>query len=181
MDRQERRSGERGNWTGPERRSRFAAAAGGQLLERSDDPVGESPTGSLEDGTSEFTSDGGTGTNIPNRYGGFETRNDQGVSGEDDRAGRGGDDTDRPTGGTGGEGGFSTIGGGIYQGEGDTDDAPRYGDWPRHSTGATSGARGHEGHDFPGENTWGEAQADEERRERGADRRINEDSEEGAP
>ena len=151
MDRQERRSGERGDWTGPERRSRFAAAAGGQLLERSDDPVGYAPTGSLEDGITEFTSDGGAGANIPNRYGGFETRNDQGVSGEEDRAGRGGDDTD---------------------------DAPRYGDWPRHSTGATSGARGHEGHDFPGEATWGEAE--EERKERGADRRTDEESEEDA-
>ena len=163
MNGPERRSGERGDWRGPERRSRFAAGAGGQLLERSDDPVGDAPTGQLEPGTTEFTSDGEFGANIPNRFGGFETRHDQGASGEDDRADPGGDDPDRVTGGTGGEGGFSTIGGGIYQDEGDSDDAPRHGDWSRHSTGTTSGARGHEGNDFPGENTWGEAQAEVER------------------
>ena len=165
MNRPERRSGERGNWKGAERRSRFAAGAGGQLLERSDDPIGEGPTGHLEDGTTEFTSEGERGANIPNRYGGFETRDDEGASGEDERADRGGDEPDRVSGGTGGEGGFSTIGGGIYQDEGDVEDAPRHGDWPRHSTGATSGARGHEGIDFPGEDTWGEAQAEAERGE----------------
>ena len=163
MNRPERRSGQRGEWKGPERRSRFAPGARGQLLERSDDPVGDGPTGTLEEGTTEFTSDGGFGANIPNRFGGFRTDDDQGVSGEDDRTDRRGDDPDRVSGGTGGEGGFSTIGGGIYQDEGDVEDAPRHGDWSRHSTGTTSGARGHEGHDFPGERTWGEAQADAER------------------
>ena len=56
---------------------------------------------------------------------------------------------------------------------GDADDAPNYGDWVRHSTGTTSGARGHEGEDFPGEQTWGEAQAERERRDFGSDRRKN--------
>ncbi len=43
-------------------------------------------------------------------------------------------------------------------------DAPTYGDWQRHSTGATSGARGKEGFGNPGENTWGEEQGRTERR-----------------
>jgi hypothetical protein len=42
-------------------------------------------------------------------------------------------------------------------------DAPSYGDWVRHSSGTGSGARGHEGEDFPGEHTYGEALADDER------------------
>ena len=57
--------------------------------------------------------------------------------------------------------------------QGDADDAPRYGDWVKHSTGTTSGARGHEGEDFPGENTLGEEQAEQERRTNGGDRRKN--------
>jgi BON domain len=32
-------------------------------------------------------------------------------------------------------GGYSTLGGGVYSGEGSEDDAPSYGDWQRHSTG----------------------------------------------
>ena len=36
--------------------------------------------------------------------------------------------------------------------------APNYGDWIRHSTGTTSGALGHEGLDFEGEDTWGESE-----------------------
>jgi BON domain len=75
----------------------------------------------------------------------------------------------------GGGGGFSTLGGGVYPDEGSPDDAPAYGDWQRHSTGSTSGARGQEGLSFPGEHTWGEAQFRRERQveQRGSgDRRV---------
>jgi len=60
------------------------------------------------------------------------------------------------------------------EGGGSEDDAPSYGDWSRHSTGSTSGARGQEGFSFPGEKTWGEAESRRERREeqRGSDRRV---------
>ena len=36
--------------------------------------------------------------------------------------------------GTGGEGGYSTLGGGVYPDEGAPEDAPGYGDWTRHSS-----------------------------------------------
>jgi osmotically-inducible protein OsmY len=78
-------------------------------------------------------------------------------------------------GGTGGDGGYSTLGGGVYPDEGSPDDAPSYGDWQRHSTGAGSGARGQEGLSFPGERTWGESQFRRERQEEqrgGGERRI---------
>jgi hypothetical protein len=51
----------------------------------------------------------------------------------------------------------STIGGGRWPGESSLD-APRYGDWIRHSTGAGGGALGHEGFGFPGQGTWGESE-----------------------
>jgi osmotically-inducible protein OsmY len=85
----------------------------------------------------------------------------------------GGPGTD--SGSVAGEGGYSTLGGGVYPDEGSADDAPSYGDWSRHSTGGTSGARGQEGFSFPGEHTWGEAESRRERREeqRGStDRRV---------
>jgi hypothetical protein len=66
-------------------------------------------------------------------------------------------------GGPGTGGGYSTLGGGVYPDEGSEDDAPSYGDWQRHSSGTTSGARGQEGLSFPGEHTWGEAQDAAER------------------
>jgi osmotically-inducible protein OsmY len=72
--------------------------------------------------------------------------------------------------GTGGGGGYSTLGGGVYPDEGAPEDAPRYGDWQRHSSGATSGARGQEGLGFPGERTWGEEQYREDRQEAGVRR-----------
>ncbi len=53
------------------------------------------------------------------------------------------------------------------------DDTPSYGDWQRHSTGATSGARGQEGFGNPGENTWGEEQFQAERREEQGRRQAN--------
>jgi hypothetical protein len=58
-----------------------------------------------------------------------------------------------------------SLGGGVNPDAGSPEDAPRYGDWGRHSTGSTSGARGREGLGFPGERTWGEAQYSAERRE----------------
>ena len=40
--------------------------------------------------------------------------------------------------------GYSTLGGGVHPDQGATEDTPRQGDWARHSTGGTSGARGRE-------------------------------------
>jgi osmotically-inducible protein OsmY len=86
-------------------------------------------------------------------------------------------------GNTGGDAGYSTIGGGTYYGEGDPDDAPGYGDWGRNATGATSGARGREGFDYPGEGTWGESQRARERTHAGrgprGDRRPDESIRDG--
>jgi len=112
------------------------------------------------DSPSEITSEGGPGTDASYRSG--------------PRAVREGPPNDR-IGGTGGDGGYSTLGGGVYPDEGSPDDAPGYGDWQRHSTGAGSGARGQEGLSFPGERTWGEAQFRQERQEEqrgGNERRI---------
>ena len=159
----EDRRRESGGWTGPERRSRFAPAAGGQLLEEGAVPTG--PTGQREDNPNEFTSDGGEGTNSPNQWTGPRNRSTIGTPGVDDRETREPDEADPATGGTGDEGGAATLGGGVFEGQGSEEDAPRYGVWTRHSTGTTSGARGHEGLDFPGENTWGEEEADRERKE----------------
>ena len=61
--------------------------------------------------------------------------------------------------------GYGTLGGGVYREEGAPEDAPRHGDWARHSTGGTSGARGQEGLAPPGEGTWGDAQYRRERAE----------------
>jgi len=61
--------------------------------------------------------------------------------------------------------GYSTLGGGVYHDEGAPEDTPRQRDWTRHSTGATSGARGREGLAPPGEGTWGDAQYRRERNE----------------
>jgi osmotically-inducible protein OsmY len=119
-----------------------------QLIERGEGP--EEPVGSFEDSPSEFTTEGGRGTNTPDRWGG-PRRNER-------------NDPPNPrTANTGGEGGYSTLGGGTYYGEGDPDDAPGYGDWGRNATGASSGARGQEGFDYPGEHTWGETQREQER------------------
>jgi osmotically-inducible protein OsmY len=120
-----------------------------QLLEEGDSPSG--PVGSLAGSPTEFTSEGGRGTNTPDRYGGPLRRRD--------------DPPNPRNQGTGGEGGFSTLGGGTYFGEGDASDAPRAGDWARHSTGAGSGARGREGLVFEGENTWGESEQARERQQ----------------
>ena len=161
-------------WRGPERR--IASAAGGQLLEEGDDPTG--PVGNFGGSDTEFTNSGGQGSNQPNDWTHQRDRTDVGALGTDDREAREPDEADPRTGGTGDEGGAATIGGGVYEDQGETEDAPRYGDWTRHGTGTGSGARGHEGEDFPGEHTFGESQADDERRsatggeeEAGRDRR----------
>ncbi len=145
---EERRRAATRHWTGPERRSRFATGAAGQLLERGEGVA--DPVGSLGDDRDVFSGEGEPGTNIGGRFGGP-------VHDVTLRANRG-DEPDHVDGGTGGEGGFSTLAGGIYNGEGSADDAPNYGDWTRHSTGTTSGAIGHEGFDFEGEGTWGESE-----------------------
>ena len=54
-----------------------------------------------------------------------------------------------------------------------SDDAPRHGDGQRHSTGASSGARGKEGFGSPGENTWGGEQFRADRREEQGRRQTN--------
>jgi hypothetical protein len=157
-DRDRRRGRWRG-WDGPERR--IASAAGGQLLEQGDRPGG--PIGNFAGSDSEFTTSGGLGSNEPNDWTHQRNQTDVGALGADDREGREPDEADPRTGGTGDEGGAATLGGGVYEGQGEPEDAPRYGDWVRHSTGTTSGARGHEGEDFSGENSFGEAQAETER------------------
>ncbi|HEX6643914.1 MAG TPA: hypothetical protein VF037_04510 [Gemmatimonadales bacterium] len=157
--RERRRDGR--EWNGPERR--IAPSGASQLLEEGDLPSG--PAGTWEDNVNEFTSDGGAGTNTPNEWTAARNRSTIGTPGADDRETREPDEADPETGGTGDEGGASTTGGGVFEGQGNEEDAPRYGDWTRHSTGATSGARGHEGIDFPDENTWGEEEAERERKE----------------
>lgn len=121
-----------------------------QLLERGEGPTAEEQIDPSVDSPSEITTEGGPGTDASDRYGGSFSEPG---------------DVRNPGTGTGGEGGYSTLGGGVYPDEGSEDDAPSYGDWQRHSSGATSGARGQEGFGFPGEHTWGEEQYTAERRE----------------
>ncbi|MFL5470743.1 MAG: BON domain-containing protein [Gemmatimonadales bacterium] len=102
-----------------------------QLLERGVGPSEDEVIDPAVDSPSEITSEGGPGTDAAYRMGG-------------PRAVRRGPPNDRIR-GTGGDGGYSTLGGGVYPDEGSPDDAPGYGDWRRHSTGAGSGARGQEG------------------------------------
>jgi len=166
----DRRTGRAKGWKGPERRH-ISPDAEGQLLEQGDQPAG--PAGSFAGSSTEFTTGGGEGSNEPNEFTAQRNRTDVGALGTDDREGREPDEADPRRGGTGDEGGAATLGGGVFEGQGDADDAPRYGDWVKHSTGTTSGARGQEGEDFPGENTWGEEEAERERRISGADRRKN--------
>jgi osmotically-inducible protein OsmY len=122
-----------------------------QLLERGEGPTAEEQVDPGVDSPSEITNEGGPGTDSAYRLGGP-------MAGPGEPDGHG-------VRGTGGEGGYSTLGGGVYPDEGSPDDAPSYGDWQRHSSGATSGARGQEGLGFAGEQTWGEEQFAAERRE----------------
>ncbi len=114
-----------------------------QLLEGGAGPQG--PVGSFAGSDTRFTTEGGPGTNTPNRWGGW-LRPDRNSPPNPRHAN------------TGGDAGYSTLGGGTYYGEGDPDDAPGYGDWGRNATGAGSGARGREGFGYPGERTWGESE-----------------------
>ena len=120
-----------------------------QLLERGEGPTADEQIDPGVDSPSEITSEGGAGTDAAYRMGGPVSR--------------GHEPPNERIGGTGGEGGYSTLGGGVYPDEGAAEDAPRHGDWQRHSTGGTSGARGQEGLSFPGEQTWGEEQFKTER------------------
>ena len=61
--------------------------------------------------------------------------------------------------------GYGTLGGGTYHDEGSPEDTPRQGDWARHSTGGTSGARGREGMAQSERGTWGDDQSRRERLE----------------
>jgi hypothetical protein len=122
-----------------------------QLLERGETPTEEELVDESVDSPSEITSEGGPGMDASYRF----------------------DAPDRETGdsptervpGSSVQGGYSTLGGGVYPDEGNEDDTPHYGDWNRHSSGASSGARGQEGLSFPGEHTWGEGQDEAERTE----------------
>jgi osmotically-inducible protein OsmY len=126
-----------------------------QLLERGEGPTPAELIDPSVDSPSEITIEGGPGTDASYAFGGplREPR----------------EPPNERTGGTGGDGGYSTLGGGVYPDEGSPEDAPRYGDWQRHSSGTTSGARGQEGLSFPGEQTWGE-ERDAAEREAGAGR-----------
>jgi osmotically-inducible protein OsmY len=115
-----------------------------QLLERGEGPTAEELIDRAVDSPSEVTNDGGPGADASDRFGGSLTEP--------------GEQPNPRSGGTGGEGGYSTLGGGVYPDEGREKDAPSYGDWQRHSSAASSGARGQEGLSFPGEETWGEEQ-----------------------
>jgi osmotically-inducible protein OsmY len=130
-----------------------------QLLERGEGPTAEEQIDPSVDSPSEVVNEGGAAADSSDRMGGIKSERD----GVDNRGVHG----------TGGEGGYSTLGGGVYPDEGSPDDAPSYGDWQRHSTGATSGARGQEGFGNPGENTWGEEQFRTERREEQGRRQAN--------
>jgi osmotically-inducible protein OsmY len=130
-----------------------------QLLERGEGPTAEEQIDPSVDSPSEVVNEGGAAADSSDRFGGRKS----GVDEPDNRGMRG----------TGGEGGYSTLGGGVYPDEGSPDDAPSYGDWQRHSSGATSGARGQEGFGDPGENTWGEEQSRAERREEQGRRQAN--------
>ncbi|MGH7510307.1 MAG: BON domain-containing protein [Gemmatimonadales bacterium] len=113
-----------------------------QLLERGEGPTAEEQVD---------PSGGSPGTEASGRFGGQLSEPRQPANPR--------------TGGTGGEGSYSTLGGEVYQDEASDEDAPSYGDWQRHSSGASSGARGQEGLGYPGEETWGEEQYTAERRE----------------
>jgi osmotically-inducible protein OsmY len=129
-----------------------------QLLERGEGPTAEEQIDPAVDSPSEVTNEGGPGADASERFGGPRSE----LAEPDNRGMRG----------TGGEGGYSTLGGGVYPDEGAPEDAPSYGDWQRHSTGATSGARGQEGLGNPGEETWGEEQFRAERREEQGRRQV---------
>jgi osmotically-inducible protein OsmY len=130
------------------------------LLERGEGPTPEEQIDPGVESPSEVVNEGGAAAaDSSDRFGGGKSARDE----PDNRGMRG----------TGGEGGYSTLGGGVYPDEGSSDDAPSYGDWQRHSTGATSGARGQEGFGNPGENTWGEEQFRAERREEQGRRQTN--------
>jgi osmotically-inducible protein OsmY len=133
------------------RRTIKREADSSQLLERGEGPTAEEQIDESVDSPSEITTEGGPGGDSSDAYGGSRSNP--------------GELPNQRSGGTGGEGGYSTLGGGVYPDEGDPDDAPSYGDWQRHSSGASSGARGQEGMAFPGEHTWGEEQFETELRE----------------
>jgi osmotically-inducible protein OsmY len=122
-----------------------------QLLERGEGPAADETMDPAVDSPSETTMEGGPGTDAAYREGGPRTRGETPPNQHGAR--------------TGGQGGYSTLGGGVYPDEGSPEDAPRQGDWQRHGTGATSGARGQEGLGFPGARTWGEDQYRREQRE----------------
>jgi osmotically-inducible protein OsmY len=151
---QERRSAPRAN-----RRTIKRDEDSTQLLERGEGPTAEEQIDPSVDSPSEVVNEGGAAADASDRFGGGKSERDE----PDNRGMRG----------TGGEGGYSTLGGGVYPDEGSPDDAPSYGDWQRHSTGASSGARGQEGLGNPGENTWGEEQFRAERREEQGRRQTN--------
>jgi osmotically-inducible protein OsmY len=130
-----------------------------QLLERGEGPTAEEQIDPSVDDATDAVNQGRAAADASDRFGGGKSD----LSEADNRGMRG----------TGGEGGYSTVGGDVYPDEGSTDDAPRHGDWQRHSTGATSGARGQEGFGNPGENTWGEEQFRAERREEQGRRQTN--------
>ncbi|HEY3011280.1 MAG TPA: hypothetical protein VGJ36_00940 [Gemmatimonadales bacterium] len=147
---QTRRQSPRRSGPGVSRRTIKRDEDTSQLLERGEGPTAEEQIDPSVGSPSEVTSDGGPGVDASDRYGGSFSEPG---------------DVRHPGTGTGGEGGYSTLGGGVYPDEGSDEDAPNYGDWQRHSSGATSGARGQEGLGFPGEATWGEEQYTAERKE----------------
>lgn len=112
-----------------------------QLLERGEGPGAEEQIDSSVASPSEITTEGGPGTDSSYRLGGPVSQP--------------GEPSNPRVRGTGGEGGYSTLGGGVYPDEGAYEDAPHYGDWQRHSSGTASAARGREGFSSPRDETRG--------------------------
>src|SRR5215210_4265223 len=90
-----------------------------QLLERGEGPIAEEQVDPRVDSPSEVVNGGGAAADSSDRFGGGKSEPTE----ADNRGMRG----------TGGEGGYSTLGGGVYPDEGSPDDTPSYGDWQRHS------------------------------------------------
>jgi hypothetical protein len=93
-----------------------------QLLERGEGPTAEEQIDPAVDSPSEITIEGGPGTDAAYSMGG-PLADARKLPNQRSK-------------GTGGEGGHSTLGGGVYPDEGQSEDAPRYGDWPKHSSSA---------------------------------------------
>src|SRR5215210_381795 len=86
-----------------------------QLIERGEGPTADEQIDPAVDSPSEITSEGGPGTDASDRFGGSGRLSEPGQPPK------------ARIRGTGGDAGYSTLGGGVYPDEGSPDDAPAYG------------------------------------------------------